>query len=283
MSQLTAIRLLDADEPAVPLLEAVTDLSKGKLNHSTYQVEPDSFRQVPNAPFAYWVSEDIRGLFAKLPAFEGNGRYVRVGLQSSDDFRFVRSHWETAIQPLKWYPFAKGGSYAPFYGPINLQFDWGKNGDSVKAWIASQYTSWSKRVQNSKFYFRPGLTWTVFTTSELSTRLLPNGCILSHVGGAAFSDTKSELGMQILTSSKAFRFLLSLTLGLADTGRRVYGVGSFSITPFIDVPQERYGLARSAWSLKRSTDTANQTSHAFYAPALSPGQFGSRNKKATTA
>jgi hypothetical protein len=42
-------------------------------------------------------------------------------------------------------------------------------------------------------------------------------------------------------------------------------------------------LAQSAWSTKRSTDTANQTSHAFYAPALSPGQFGSRNKKATTA
>lgn len=262
-------RLLDSDDPAEPLAQAVAKVCEGENPPSVYSVNPTSFHKVPNAPFAYWVSEDIRGLFAKLPAFEGNGRYVRVGLQSSDDFRFVRSHWETASQPLKWYPFAKGGSYAPFYGPINLQFDWGKNGNSVKAWIASQYTSWSKRVQNSKFYFRPGLTWTVFARSPLSTRILPRGCILSHVGGAAFSDTNSELGMLLLTSSKLYRFWLFLA-GVSDVGRRVFGAGPFAITPFVDVPQKRYKIARSAWSLRRSTDTANQTSHAFYAPALTP-------------
>ena len=70
MSQLTAIRLLDADEPAAPLLKAVQDLATGHPNESTYQVNPTSFRQVPNAPFAYWVSDNIRHIFTKMPSFD---------------------------------------------------------------------------------------------------------------------------------------------------------------------------------------------------------------------
>ena len=127
-----------------------------------------------------------------------------------------------------------------------------------------------------------GITWTIFTTKELSTRVLPKGCVLSHVGGAAFSKVGYEFATLLVTSTKVFRFLLSLSIGLADAGRRVYGVGTFATTPFVEVPKEECDRATSAWSTKRSTDTANQTSHAFYAPALSPGQFGSRNKKATT-
>ena len=74
--------------------------------------------------------------------------------------------------------------------------------------------------------------------------------------------------------------------GLADAGRKNYEVGIINRLPFplLDEGSKTTlgDSAQSAWSLKRSTDTANQTSHAFYAPALSPGQFGSLNKKATT-
>ena len=134
MSQLTAIRLLDADEPAGPLLEAVRDLAEGRFNKATYQVEPDSFRQVSNAPFAYWVSDHIRRIFTELGAFEGNGRSVKVGLQTSDDERFVRTAWEIPGDKSSktWFPFAKGGSFSPFYEDTHLNVKWALDGAEIR-------------------------------------------------------------------------------------------------------------------------------------------------------
>jgi hypothetical protein len=70
------------------------------LNPVVYAVDPVSFRQVPGSPFAYWVSDHIRRLFTELPPFEGEGRTVRVGLQTSDDFRFVRTWWEVPVEKI---------------------------------------------------------------------------------------------------------------------------------------------------------------------------------------
>jgi len=153
--------------------------------------------------------------------------------------------------------------------------NWKDSGRPIKEWKTSELSKGFITANNSKCwnetkYFLKGITWTIFTTKELSTRVLPKGCVLSHVGGAAFSKKGYEFATLLVSSTKVFRFLLSLSLGLADTGRRVYGMGTFAITPFVDAPKGKYYLAKSAWSLKRKTDTTNLTSHAFYASALIP-------------
>jgi hypothetical protein len=278
MSQLTAIRLLDADEPAAPLLEAVRDLAEGQPNEATYQVKPASFRQVPNAPFAYWVSENIRGLFAKLPPFEGDGRTAKQGLSTADDFRFVHTRWETPSNDSKqtWFPFAKGGSYSPFYADVYLKVNWGKDGIELDTFSGSV-------IRNADFHFRPGLTW-IRRTKGFCPQVLARGVIFSDAAQAAFNPGK-ELATVSLFSSRVVDFIIKLTAG--RTGDAVqFMPGMVSNIPF-KLPGEFESqvnpLAHSAWSLKRSTDTANQTSHAFYAPALSPGQFGSRRKDLTSA
>ncbi len=57
-------------------------------------MDPAAFAQVPDSPFAYWVSEALQQKFRDLPPFESEGLEVKVGLQTSDDFRFVRAWWE---------------------------------------------------------------------------------------------------------------------------------------------------------------------------------------------
>lgn len=59
-----------------------------------FNVRGAALREVPGTPFAYWVSDRIRRLFRELPPFESEGRTVRVGLQTSDDFRFLRLWWK---------------------------------------------------------------------------------------------------------------------------------------------------------------------------------------------
>jgi hypothetical protein len=285
MSQLTAIRLLDANEPAGPLLEAVRNIAEGQLNNSTYLVESGSFRQVPNAPFAYWVSENIRNLFNELPAFEGDGRTVKQGLASADDFRFVRTTWETAVTEINddsgiWFPFAKGGSYSTFYADVHLMVNWETDGEEMNAFSGSV-------IRNPNFYFRFGLTWSDRTTKLFSAKIWPSGGVFSTKGSCGFFDDDNTLALGLM-NSRVFNGFLSMMVGAAGAAARSYQVGTLGRVPFPSQGDDNKKaqvteLSTSAWSLKRSTDTANQTSHAFYAPALSPGQFGSRNKKTTTA
>ncbi len=88
------IRLLHHNDKGIVLSEQIAALREGCLGGELYAVVPDSFRQVPNTPFCYWVSERIRRLFAELPPFESEGRTVKQGLATADDFRFVRAWWE---------------------------------------------------------------------------------------------------------------------------------------------------------------------------------------------
>src|SRR5947209_8612175 len=95
---LVCLRLLGEDDKGQSLGDALHQSS----NPRRFVVSPEEFRQVPNAPFCYWVSNNVRRLFRELPPFEGEGRAVRVGVQTSDDFRFVRTWWE--ISPVKLCP-----------------------------------------------------------------------------------------------------------------------------------------------------------------------------------
>ena len=83
------LRLLAHDDKQAALARAVDQLRDGEPSPDVHLVDPQSFRQVPGSPFAYWVSEKVRSLFTELPPFEGDGRIVRGGLKTCDDFRFV--------------------------------------------------------------------------------------------------------------------------------------------------------------------------------------------------
>ena len=111
-------RLLARDDKEAKLVDAVACLREGQPPNSVvHVVDPDSFRQVPSSPFFYWVSERVRRLFRELRPLESDGRENRVGLQTSDNFRFLRCWWEVPSTTfgVKWFPYAKGGGYSPYY------------------------------------------------------------------------------------------------------------------------------------------------------------------------
>ena len=181
MSTAIFLRLLRDEDKAQALAEAIAALREGhRLESMVYPVPPASFRQVPGSPFAYWVSERIRRLFTELPAFESDGRAVRVGLQTSDDFRFVRAWWEvpsecildgangpdwredlTAFQAWcrqrtfegkRWVPFAKGGVYSPYYADLHLVVNWERDGEAIKEYVITLpgTSHWSRRVASRR-------------------------------------------------------------------------------------------------------------------------------------
>lgn len=268
----TFLRLLEAepDRKGATLADAAERWRAGADPDGIFVVEPSSFQQVPGSPFAYWVSERVRRLFTELPAFEGEGRTVKQGLATADDFRFVRCWWEVdaAVIGGKWFPFAKGGAYSPFYADVHLVVNWGEGGREIRNFCDPRTGRSYSRPQNTDFYFRPGLTWPLRTQIGLSVRAVGAGAVFGHKGPMAFLPNQGE-GFTALSVSNSAAFCKLVELQMAFGS---YEVGVLQRTPLPDLATpSATGLAElggKAWALRRSVDKVTHISHAFTGPAL---------------
>ncbi len=200
----TFLRLLSDEDKATALEEAITNPE----DERRFEVDPESFSMVPGTPFAYWVSDSIRRLFVELPPFESEGRTVKQGLATADDFRFVRCWWEVPPERIldaqhgpdwredleafqewcrkrtfegkKWVPFAKGGEYSPYYADIHLVVNWERDGEEIKNFVHPMTGKQRSRPQNTQYYFRPGLTWPL-RASHFCPQFMQAGTIFGTV------------------------------------------------------------------------------------------------------
>jgi len=268
------IRALDSADKQEVVMRAV---ARGAIDASVYTAQPQEFRLVPRSPFAYWVGPTTRRLFAVLPALEHSGRTAKIGMSTSDDTRFLRLNWEVDPQWIgrRWVGYAKGGSYAQFYSDIYLLVGWADDGEELKSWVVAnpsdpRTTHWSRRVANSEYFGRPGLTWSLRSQKGFAARALPGGNKFAHKGPTVFVNDDSRRGLSSTLAvmlSSAFSFLLGLQMAFGS-----YEVGAVQRTPIPDMSTEDESalaeLADRAWSIRHSLDTSVETSHAFVLPAL---------------
>lgn len=196
-------------------------------------------------------------------------------MKSGDDKRFIRIYWETKDRG-RYKPFAKGGKFNKFYFDFYLCIDWIKNGEQSEAFYQQNKSVKGGIIRNRDFYFRPGITWARRTQGGLSLRAMPRNCIFADKGPAAFvAEDAPEplLALLALTNSQPFFMLVSLQMAFGS-----YEVGVIQRTPLPDLTPEQQAalaaLARRAWSLKRTLDTVEETSHAFLLPAALRPRLG---------
>lgn len=266
------LRLLADIDKASALATACKHLRMSEKDPRCFEVAAESFNALPGKPFAYWVSDAVRGVFQSQSAFEQGQRTARQGLATAEDFRFVRAWWET--QGGGWFAFAKGGAYSPFYADVYLVVKWKLDGAEIKAGICRRYPYLNGNAEfvakNTQFYFRPGLTWSLRSQIGMGVRVMPNGCIFGHKGPAAFEqedDYESLLALLSIANSAAFSLLVSLQISFGS-----YEVGVIQKTPIpefdADSLEKLADLSRKSWSLKYGRDTTEETSHAFLLPAV---------------
>lgn len=270
------LRLLTEIDKGKALVTACRRLRQGDADPCHFDVAAESFDAVPGKPFAYWVSDAVRNVFKELSSLEDGERTARQGLTTAEDFRFVRAWWES--QSSGWFGFAKGGAFSRFYADVYLLANWANDGSEIKAGICRRYPYLNGNAEfvakNPQYYLRPGLTWPRRTQGGLSMRAMPAGCIFADKGPAAFADDDDPddlLALLALVNSSSFALLVSLQVAFGS-----YEVGVVQRTPIptLDGPsRQRLGSrSRRAWSLKRTLDTLEETSHAF----LLPGSLRSR-------
>jgi hypothetical protein len=270
-------RILKEPDRAAALAEAIAASRAGEPDPRIFRVATADFDTIPGAPVAYWMSTPVRRLFTDLPRLEGEWAEARVGLQTSDDFRFVRAFWEVDPSRIarsreetemgrQWCPFAKGGEYSPYWSDIHLVVDYEHDGSRLQQFKASV-------VRNPGYYFRPGLTWSRRTNSAMAVRVLPGGCVFGEKGPALFA-ADSLLHLAWL-NSRVVRLLIDATAASADEDKtdesRNYDVGIIQSLPSpvpLNVGSVLSDLATEIAAEVAALDATNETSRRFVGPLI---------------
>lgn len=173
------------------VLEALADKSCGYY----YETDQTNFSKIPGSPIAYWVSDNF------IRVFDNDCLRSRVnavkGLDTCDNDTFTRMWYEIERSRLslnkedvvdtythKWYPYCKGGGYRKWYGFMERVVNWENDGDVLRN-LRDDRGKIKSRPQNTKYYFKEGLTWSSITSYKLSLRYM-NNCIFGGGGSAMF-------------------------------------------------------------------------------------------------
>jgi hypothetical protein len=271
------LRLLNipSEEKATAILDGLTN----RTWPTRFEVPILAFKALPNHPLAYWASKQIREAFTNEPSFSLSAGKAAVGLQTSDDFRFVRLWYETQSKP--WKPFAKGGRHSPFYNESHTIINWGEDGFELKAWLSRNGESWSRSIRSPSRYFQPGLTYPR-RSHTFSVQAMPAGTVISVRGTGIYpvpSSIRNLTAQNLLNlavlSSRTFGYLLNLSLGRDDYPQFDGGAinrspfpGSLQLPTAASVAAQLIALAQRGHAVQRAREFTRETSRHFRLPSL---------------
>lgn len=224
-------------------VKSVEERKKAFLNgFGCYVSKQVNFSKIPGSPIAYWASCKL------LSAFQ-DGRPLSavaspcVGLQTADNGRFLRLWYEVCNQNIsfdctstedsiaratRWFPYNKGGDFRKWYGNNDYVVNWENDGYEIKHNFDDNGKLRS-RPQNTQFYFKNGVTWTLLSSSNFGVRISESHCIFDVNGMSAFSDSESmnRYILGYLASKVNFKILMIINPTLA------FQAGDISKCPLI--------------------------------------------------
>ena len=199
--KLSDFKGVDLQEPKT--LEAINNRNCGYR----YTASQENFGRIPGEPVAYWVSQAVFDTFNQPPIQIVCSQKTRIS--TGDNDRFMRKWYEIEstkmMYPRKWVPCPKGGDYRKWYGNVDLVLNWENDGEELKAFPRAM-------LGDKNYFMKPGLTWTVISSTKTGFRVVPAGSICDHKGPLIYitdaRDTNRVLG---LLNSKFSEELLKVT------------------------------------------------------------------------
>lgn len=196
------------------VLEAIKNQNVSYVHKRTTK----SFQKIPGMSMAYWASEGMINVFEKgIPL--RNIADARVGLQTSDNKRFIRLWHEVDIRRIgfgfenredardsgfKWFPYNKGGKFRKWYGNNVYIVNWEEDGREIR-----QYNTYLNRSRNSNigiantvYYFKKGITWSFVSSSKFGVRYTDHGFLFDTAGSSAFPKEEDIYFLLALLCSK---------------------------------------------------------------------------------
>ena len=167
----------------------------------------ENFAKIPGAPVAYWVSENMLNAFVV-------GRILkeiansRVGLQTSDNARFLRLWFECGNNIFydcdsliaskksnkKYYPHNKGGAYRKWYGNEEYVIDY-KNGGELLS------VTEGAAIIPEQYVFKKAITYSRVTSASFSARIQREYSIFDSAAVDIFANEERMLYLLGLLNS----------------------------------------------------------------------------------
>ena len=223
-------------------VRSLEEIEKLFLDNSyrKYNVNQSQFLKIPGNQIVFWHNEKIIGIYGLNKILKDNCVAVK-GLDTCDNDSFTRLWSEVDVNKIgfnissvdatylhKWFPYCKGGGYRKWYGNNLNIVNWENDGQVLRN-IRDKNGKIKSRPQNTKFYFREGLTYGAVTSADFSLRYM-NNAIFGGGGSGIFTNGYSNEIFSILNSKLADYFFESnttvnfsvgdvLSLPLVDAGK----------------------------------------------------------------
>ena len=157
-----------------------------------FETNQSNFENIPGSPFAYWASEKLLNAF-KVGKQLGEIVPIKQGLATADNNRFLRLWYEVDNSKIsfnkdlnkKWYPYNKGGAFRKWYGNNDYVVNWEKDGYEIKN-FKDEKGKLRSRPQNTEYYFRKSVTWSLISAGSIAFRYKPSGHIFDIAGMSCF-------------------------------------------------------------------------------------------------
>jgi hypothetical protein len=199
-------------------------IARGQASHDLFLSDVRSFSQLAGTPYVYWITATIIRQLAAHPTLEPQGCEIRVGLQTGDDFRFLRLWYEVpegtiayvgresghnntrtlCLNATKhgetWVWYSKIDAASPFAASIHLVVNWGWEGREIKAAHIERGDAISRYVRSESFYFKPGISY-MLRSSRLVPYAVPRGGIPTAGRSQIYPHERRELWVLALTAS----------------------------------------------------------------------------------
>jgi restriction-modification enzyme MmeI-like protein len=265
----TFFRLIRSQDKEADLSRCLESLRAGRSDGLTYEAPLESFSRLRGNPLAYWISDDLRSRLGALPAFEGTGGTVKQGTASADEFRFCRAWWEVdpSTIPLTWTPYTKTSEYSPYYDDVTWLLKFEDGGAEIRA-------TGKARVQGTRYFGRPGVTYTSKAVLGFNPRAQPAGCAFGHTGSVAFAAEQRPEVLLGYLGSRPVEYVISLVIGSlqgeAGFHPNHYEVGVVAAVPWPglsdDAARRLTTAGQEAASQALELSRLDETSHHFIAP-----------------
>ncbi len=259
-----------ACSPALSNGSGLPDKFKGKkieilIQVNRFNFETNLFTFIDDEPIIYWWDKSFLSEYSSSKKI-GDESDVRVGLQTSDNPRFLRQNWEVNLSHIfigktseflnsytskKWSPYIKGAAGKKWFEPLSEIVLWCSGGLEIKNFSRSY-------VKNERYYFSYGIAFSMIG-NRFSARAHRFKSIFGNKGSSVFPEIIPN-SLCLLNSLRAKDIANSLNPG---TGYEVGDVKRLPLFP-IESATEIFTQLEAAFTTHES---AREPSVEFIHPA----------------
>ncbi len=169
------------------------------------QVPQSNFSKIPGSPIGYWVSEKFIVNFKNKTLKEL--AEPKAGLATGDNNKFQRFWYEVDTNQIgrnyksvqetitgthKWFPCLSGGRSRKWADYIEYIVNWQFDGKELKS-FRNKAGNLAARPQNTRFYFKPGMTWNKISSNHFLVKYNRGGSIYDDTSRCAFLKDESKI------------------------------------------------------------------------------------------